>query len=103
MQETGVVEFNCDGIRSLSRKEHLNYFLFFSADAQFEQLYNAVGKKTALYNRESVLRERPRVSLQHLAMTKSSFFAATHLFLMCAVQLSLVSMVIPRYLQREEF
>jgi hypothetical protein len=70
---------------------------FLIAEAQTEQLYRIMGLTEELYRREIELRDKPQDSRQHFRMRKSIFLTALHLIEMCRFQLSLSSIVRPRY------
>jgi hypothetical protein len=56
-----------------------------------------MGITEELYRREIELRDKPQDSRQHFRMRKSIFLTALHLIEMCRFQLSLSSIVRPRY------
>jgi hypothetical protein len=67
------------------------------AEAQTEQLYRIMGITEDLYRSEIVLRDKPQDNRQHFRMRNNIFLTALHLIDMCRFQLSLSSIVIPRY------
>jgi len=77
-------------------------FFLVIEEAHTAQLYRIVGMKVVLYNREIVFLERPQERRQHFKIRNRSFFTAVHFFEMWLFQLSLSSIVRPRYRQELE-